>query len=867
MNRLKEIARRLLYLGRRNNLDLVLDDEVQFHIESRADELQQSGIARDRALAQARREFGPQARMREESRGAWQIRWLEDLASDLRYALRAFGRSPGFALAAIFSLALGIGANTTIFSLTMEFLFSVPSARQPERLASIQFAGNSHSQMPIYRFVRDTHTFDGLAGSFEEHQVNWRHGEDTLQLGVYWVTDNYFEVVGVPVAMGRGIQPGDRNVVVLNYNFWQSSLAGDPDVVGRTMILDGQPYTVIGVLPRDHRTLLGFGFAPALYVPVIDDKAFVAFVARLPEGMNRQAAFTKLKVIGRELDRVFPDRDIHWTQDIDVAAVAGLDRLRSLNMIPFTAFFGVLMVVVGLVLMIACANVASLLLARASSRRQELGIRLAIGAGRGRLVRQLLAESLLLAVLGTLSGLMLNFWLTSLISRIQLPLPMPFRLHIAPDWRLLAYSAAVAILSALFCGLLPALKATRSDLNAALKRQEFKGGRRLWSMRNALVTAQLAISSLLLAAGLLFVQNLSRSTSMNPGFDVDHTMWAHMRLVPAKYATDEKTQTLVNRALDSLRTLPGVEAASIAHEVPLNGQQTNGTGILIDGRQPLHIVQYKSNNVGPDYFRVMAIPILDGRGFSNVDRAGSPAVAILNETFARLLFDKASPVGHTLQYPHGETVSIVGVAKNSKYFTLGEENSLAMYTPFAQGPESENLNFMIRASEFPPGLVKAINGTLGNLDPSAAIETKPMRDALVLALLPSRAGAAILGSVGVLGLLLAAIGLYGVLAYTISRRIREIGLRMALGASPRSILWMVFRDSFLLVGLGMGIGLGIAVVATQPLAMFLVPGLSPTDPSTFLSVIVLLGTVAVAATIGPALRALRVDPMVALRYE
>jgi predicted permease len=524
------------------------------------------------------------------------------------------------------------------------------------------------------------------------------------------------------------------------------------------------------------------------------------------------------------------------------------------------------MVVVGLVLLIACANVASLLLARASSRRQELGIRLAIGAGRGRLVRQLLAESLLLAVLGTLSGLLLNFWLTSLISRVQLPLPMPFQLHIAPDWRLLAYSAAVAMASALFCGLFPALKATRADLNAALKRQELQSSRRLWNMRNALVAGQLAISTLLLAAGLLFLQNLSRSTSMNPGFDVDHTVWARMRLVPATYPNNEKTQALVNTALDALRALPGVEAASIAHVVPLNDQQTNGTDVRIAGGELVH-VEYKSNNVGPDYFRVMAIPILDGRGFNSGDRAGSPAVVILNENFARLLFDKTSPVGHTLKFSWGETASIVGVAKNSKYFTLGEENAIAMYSPFAQGPGTESLNFMIRAPDFSPGLVKVINQTLGGLDQSAAIEIKPMRDALVLALLPSRAGAAILGSMGGLGLLLASIGLYGVLAFTISRRIREIGLRMALGASPRTVLWMVFRDSFLLVTVGITIGLGIAMVATQPLAMFLVPGLSPTDPLTFLAVIALLGAVAVAATIGPALRALHVDPMIALRYE
>ncbi|HLK23000.1 MAG TPA: ABC transporter permease [Bryobacteraceae bacterium] len=866
MHSLKEFFRRLLYLGRRENLDSMLDQEVEFHIESRAEELQQQGLSRAQAMIQARREFGPQARMREESRGAWEIRWLEELLSDLRYAFRALRKSPGFALAAILSLALGIGANTTIFSLTMEFLFSVPSAGQPERLISIRLAGNSHSQMKIYRFVRDAHIFAGLAGSFEEHSVNWRNGEETAQLPVYWVTDNYFEVLGIPVAIGRPIQAGERNVAVVSFNFWQTRLSADPGAIGRTMILDGEPHTIVGILPRDHRTLLGFGFAPSLYVPVRNENAYVAFVARLPEGMTRQAAFGPLKRVAQDLDRVFPERDFRYQDDLQIDAVAGMERLKSLNMIPFTAFFAVLMVVVGLVLMIACANVASLLLARASSRRQELGIRLAIGAGRGRLVRQLLSESLLLAVLGTLSGLLLNFWLTSLISRIQLPLPLPFQLHIAPDWRLIAYSAALAFASALFCGLFPALKATRADLNSALKREDFQDNQRRWNMRNALVVAQLATSTLLLAAGLLFLQNLSRSTSMNPGFDVDHTLVATARLVPANYPTPEKTQAFVTSALDSLRAIPGVQAASIAHVVPLNGQQTNGIGIKIDGVRAVH-VQYKNNNVGPDYFRVMGIPILAGREFSPSDRASAPHVAILNENFARQLFGNASPIGHRLDFPYGESLTIVGVARNSKYFTLGEVNAVALYVPFAQAPAGENLSFLIRAAEFPPGLVKDVTKTLGELDQTAAVDTKPMRDALVLALLPSRAGAAIFGSMGVLGLLLASVGLYGVLAYTISRRIREIGLRMALGAEPRAVLRMVFRDSFLLVASGLAIGLGIAIVVTRPLSMFLVPGLSPTDPVTYFSVIALLATVAIAATVGPALRALRVDPMVALRYE
>ena len=865
MNRLKEILRRLVYLGRRQNLDLDLDQEVHFHIEARADELEQTGLSRDQAMAQARREFGPEARMREDSRGAWQIRWLEDLISDLRYAFRALRRSPGFALAAIVSLALGIGANTTIFSLTMEFLFSEPSSRQPERLVSIRLGGNSHSPMPVYRFVRDAHIFDGLAGSYEEAEVNWRNGNDTYRLSVYRVTDNFFDVVGIPVAIGRPMQSGERNVAVLDYSFWQNQLSGDSSILGRPLILDGEPHTVVGVLPRDHRTILGFGFAPAIYLPVTDPKSIVALVARLPEGLPRQAAFARLKATCQELDRVLPERDFRRADSIEMDAVAGVERLKSMNMIPFTAFFGLLMVMVGLVLIIACANVASLLLARASSRRQELGIRLAIGAGRGRLVRQLLAESLVLATLGTLAGLALNLWLTGVMNRIQLPLPIRLQLHIAPDWRLLLYAAAIALASTLFCGLLPALKATRADVNSALKLKDAAAGGRRWNMRSALVIGQLTVSILLLSAGFLFLRNLIAATSMNPGFDVDRTLWSAMRLVPEKYPDQRKTQALVTSALDALRALPGVEAAAIARVVPLNNQETNGSEIRTDLGKEVHVM-YKNNNVGPDYFRAMAIPMVSGREFLPTDRAGAPPVAIINENFARYAFGDTSPVGHNIRFPTGEPVTIVGVAKNSKYFTLGEVNTLALYSAYAQQPAPDSLHFLVRAAS-PAALVKPVTRILGDLDRSAAIETKPMRNALVLALLPSRAGAAILGSVGLLGLMLASIGLYGVLAYTISRRIREIGLRVALGAAPRTVLWMVFRDSFVLVAVGMTIGITIAAVVTKPLVMFLVPGLSPADPLAFLSAIALLGAVAVAATIGPALRAVRVDPLVALRYE
>ncbi len=855
--------RKLTYLFRRKQFNDDLDAEIRFHLEMAAEE---------RGEHQARREFGPLVRTREDTRSAWQVRWLVDLGSDLRYALRAMRRNPGFAAAAIFSLALGIGANTTIFSLTMEFLFSQPSCRNPETLRSMQIGGNSAAEVRDYRFLRDAHIFTDVAGSFEEVESNWRKGEDTYRLSVMTVTDNFFNMVGVPVAFGRGIQPGERSTVVLSDGFWRRRLNGDPAVLGKVLIIDGRHYTVVGVLPHEYRTLLGFGFAPELYYPVLRDDELVSLVARLPEGMTRAVAMARLKAACKELDKVHRRSDTgSWANDLRMVPVAGLERLDELGLGPIKEFFGMLMIVVGLVLLIACGNVSSLLLARASSRRQELAIRLAIGAARGRLVRQLLAESLLLAMLGTAAGFLLNLWLTGVMNRVQLPIPVPMQLLIAPDWRLLAYSSVVAVVSALVAGWMPALKATRTGVGDALKMQQGQVGNRHWTLRNVLVVGQLAVSVVLLTTGFLFLRNMMRAVTMNPGFDTQHTIWAYMRLVPEKYfpqkdAGPEKTMALVNQALRELRALPGVEAASIARAVPLNDHVTMGTEIRTDLDDHPIPVDFTYNFVAPDYFKTMGIPMVAGREFLPSDGRNAPEVVVLNENLAHRLFGNRNPVGHTIRWDG--VITVAGVAENSKYFSLGEEKPMALYTSYLRkGGTIVNLHFLVRAAGRPDGIVREIRTVLGRLDSSAAIEVKPMRDSLGFAFLPSRVGAALLGSMGLLGLALASIGLYGVLAYSVARRTREIGLRVALGADRAAVLRMVARESFALLGIGLVIGLGISVFATKPLAMFLVPDLSTSDPTTFLTVIAVLGAVALVATLGPAVRALRVDPMVALRYE
>jgi len=851
-NRLTAVWRRLTHFGRASTFERELDEEIAIHIEMRADELEQDGMARVDALARARREFGSSLRVKEETRAAWQFRWLEETLSDLSYAARALRRNPGFAAAAIVSLALGIGANTTIFSLTMEFLFSDPSARNPGTLAAMRIGGNSHAYMRHYRFLRDAHIFPGLAGSNEEAESNWRSGDETYRLHAMRVTDNFFGVVGVPLAMGRPIEPGDRDVVVLSDRFWKTRLGGETGVIGRALTIDGRRYTVSGVLPPDHRTVLGFGFSPDVYLPASRENDRVALIARLPDGMSLPAAYARLIAACQELS--YPAQTVRLMVRHPVEQAGSEPGSGNLLLTQRLA---------------QDPGLSNLLLARASARRQELAIRLALGAGRRRIVRQLMAESLLLALLGTGAGLLLNLWMARILNQVQLPLPIPVHLLIRPDWRLLLYSAVIAMASALVAGLLPALKATRDGVTAVLKRTERQVEGR-WSLRGGLIVMQLAVSVVLLTMGVLFVRNMTRSMTMSPGFDADGAVWASVRLVPEKYPTEEQVRSVTSAALSELRALPGVEAASVARVVPLNGNSVRGDQVLPDASVDPVRVRFHNNEVGPDYFRTMGIPILAGREFLESDRKGAPEVAILNENLARRLFGDRSPVGRTFRYP-GPTLSgpitVVGVAANSKYFTLGEESPRAMYSPYSQGAAGNLAPQLLVRSSQPEGLVRAIARTLGALDPSAAIEVKPMRNALGFALLPSRIGAALLGSAALVGLALASIGLYGVLAYSVTRRTPEIGLRMALGADGKAVLSMVLRESGRLVGLGVAIGLGVAVFAVRPLAMFLVSELSPTDPLTFLGVIGVLSAVAVAATLAPALRAIRVDPMTALRSE
>lgn len=849
-----EFRRKFAFLRRRKEFDAALTEEMQFHMAERADELERTGLARGEALRRARLEFGPAARVAEEVRDEWQFRWLTDFVSDLRYATRALRRDPVFLAAAVASLALGIGVNTAIFSLTAEILLSEPSARDAGSIVYARLAGNSHIGMAQYRFLADAKAFPGVAGLREDGDINWRTGDETQRLFAMRVTDNLFQMAGIPLLQGRGLQPGDEDSVVISHRMWQAKLAADPAAVGRTLTLDGRPHLIVGILPEDHRTLFGLGLYPDLYAPVRGAQTRVQLYLRLPEGMERATAMERLRLLGAELDRAMPERDFKYAEFIRLSAVTGVSRItegRSLSL-----FFGMLLAVVTLLLGIACLNVSGLLLARASARTQELAIRASLGAGRGRLLRQLMTESLLLAILGTGGGLLLNIVFTRGLSGIDLQLPVPIIVRIQPDWRLLAYASILAVGCALFVGLLPA----RNSLRAV--KQEV-GGR--LTLRRGLVVAQVAASIVVLTASGLFARNLLRSIDADPGFDLEKTLYVSVRLVPESYPDAASREAFIDRAMSQIQGVPGVESAAMTGMIPFNDDSTHGGTASTDINPEPKTIRRHFNRVGPGYFRTLGVAVVAGRELSK----GGVDETVINESFARAAFGDVPAVGHTVRF--GERVrTVVGVVRDSKYAWMSDHKRPATFERYEMetgGSRASIANFMVRAAVDPETLVRPLRLAAVNLDPSAAVEVKPMRRAMGMALLPSRVGAGLLGIMGVLGLLLTTIGVYGLVSYSVARRVREIGLRVALGAAPGRILRLVFREGAWLIGVGLAMGLAVSFFVTRPLAQFLVEGLTPSDPLTYVAVAALMLAAGWLACLMPALRALRIEPMEALRYE
>ena len=834
------------------------------------------------ARAAALRAFGSTALIEEQCRDARRVSFVENVVRDLRYTLRSLSRQPLLVLAATTSIAVAVAANSTIFRLASELLLVPPTAHRPERLVYIRMGNGSDVSYRQWSDLRESGALGGLAGYHIETEVNWRGPDQSISLVPLAVTANFFDVLGVPIAVGRGFTEAEARaerqptVAVISYTFWQKRLAADPAVLGRPVVFNGRPYSVIGVLPPGLRSVVGYGVAPEVYLPLSRElmpdlnephSAAAQLIGRLRDGQTVSEGRAALAAAAQRLaPRYGRER---WTVD-RFAPAGGFGQLSDFA--AMRAFFAVLFVAVGLVLAIACANVAGLLLARGTVRRREIAVRVALGASRARLVQQLLTEGLWLALFGTVSGLLLSFILVDVLSRTSLPLPVPIEFHWRFDVRLLIYSVGLLAVTAVLCALAPALQATRPSLVPALKQEEPRYAHRRWTLRNLLVVGQVAVALVLLVSALLFLRNLARAHDVDPGFDTARTLVAQVSVVEGRYTPDGRASFL-DAAVTRLRALPGIEAATYSSAVPLTirSGMTTGAPLRIAERGEEFHARYEVNLVGPQYFETMGIRVLTGREFRNTDRRGTPAVAIINEEFAARHFGGRDPLGRHLLLPGAGTsysVEIIGVVSNSKHRTIGEAQQAAVYECFLQRiSRGRVVHILVRTKERPEPFVRGVQRILEQMDPTAAVEVRPMRSVLAFAFLPSRLGAALLGTLGALGLALAMVGLYAVVAYAVSRRTAEIGIRIALGASRSAVLRLVLSDVALLAGIGIAIGLVIAALVTRPLTMFLVSGLSASDPVAFAATAAVLALVSVAAAWTPARRAMRIDPVSALRAE
>jgi len=797
------------------------------------------------------------------------------LIQDLIYAARSLRKAPGLVAVVVLTLALGIGVNTTVFNLLNLMLLAPPTALEPDRLVRIEPGNGNQISYLNFRDMAGSPAFAGMALTTGA-SLNWRNGDAVEPVPAMALSANYFQLLGVHTWLGRTFTLDDAapDVVVLSYEFWRRRFASDRGILGRTVNLNGRPFTVTGVMARGYRAAMG-ALIPQMFVPVspavsdgMEDRRSGTFsvVARLAPGMGREQAQAAFTSMAQALEKAYPNENRSFGRPAFVVPLSGLGSLQSRNSQPqFWIGLAAPFVVMGLLLAIACANVAGVMLARGAMRQREIAIRLALGASRRRVVRMLVADSLLLSLAGAAGGLVLTAWATPLLSRIQLPNTPPLpAVTLEMDARLGLYTLAVALGTCLFCGLIPARRSTRPQILPWLKKTALEGagggGR-----RRVLVAGQVAVSTLLLVVCLLFLRSLWYIGTIHPGFDIDRGITAKVAPERGNFTT-EQAYAAAEELVRRVKSLPGVEGASFASLIPLGGDSVGGETELKDRpdyRGPM--IQY--SNVGPEYFRTMGIRVARGREFQEADRKGAPAVAVVNETFARLAFPEGGALGKLVRAQTGRPEpwrEIVGIVADNKYAFYAEGPTPQMFSPFLQ--TGGRVFLQVRTAGAPAGSSGAVRRAIAEMDHSLVADVRTTRDAASLEFALRRLSTALLAAMGALGLLLAMIGLYGVLAWEVSRRTAEIGIRMALGASEGRVRLLVLRKTLLLVGAGIGAGIGIAMVATLPLRSFLA-GVSTADPLTMGGVAGLLAVVSVAASWFPVRRATRIDPIVALRYE
>lgn len=823
---------------------------------------------------------------------------MSGLLQDLRYALRMLAKSPGFTFVAVLTLALGIGVNTTVFSVINGLLLRPMPVPHPEQITvlGLQQEGNNDFQPFSYLDYLDIRSQANTFGDILAYRISLvgltinGKGEHCI---VSRVTGNYFTVAGIQPALGRlilpseGQTPGADAILVLGYNYWQKRFGGDKNVIGKQVDMDGHPVTIVGVTPKGFYGMHAF-FNMDGYIPLSAeagvggnespqdtwthrDNRSLSLKGRLKPGVDLKQAAASLQVVAQRLGQEHPETDKGLRLSVFPEKLARPEPDPDNSLPTVSLAFTVLAV---LVLLVACFNIANMLLVRATGRQREMAIRTAIGAGWGRLVRQSLTESLFLAVLGGVAGLFLGWWASGFLSAVPLGTTLPIEFNFQPDIRVFSFAALIVFLTAILVGVIPAVPLAKTDVNHVLRegsRGSSEGKHRNF-MRSSLAAAQLAGSLLLLIVAGLFVRSLGKAEKLYLGFDSDHVVDALLDISEIGYK-DAQGKEFYRAAEERLRALPGVVSVTQAFSVPM-GVYSSSDPVVADAH-PLEAGQVpplvSCNYVWPNYFETLRVPLRRGRTFTDADNEQAPNVAIINETMAKKFWPGQDALGQTFKTKDDQhkwaEYQVIGIVQDGKYGDVVEDPKPYMYRSLGQTYVPLR-NFQLRTSVPPQNLERQIASTIQELAPGVAVAAKTMEEDLqgVNGYLFFRLGAQVSGTMGLLALALAVVGLYSVVSYAAAQRTHEIGIRMALGADSRDVLKMVVSRSLLMIIVGIAIGTVVSFIGARALSSFLV-GISPTDPLTFAAVLALLLAVALLACLIPAFRATRVDPNVALRYE
>jgi putative ABC transport system permease protein len=820
---------------------------------------------------------------------------------DLKFGARLLAKTPAFTAVAALSLALGIGANTTIFTLVNAVLLNPLPVEDPSQLVSVWTtdernqaaqAGFGFLQTSPMNFkdLRDKNeVFSGLSAHVGiPLNITGGTGQPEQVFGEM-VTGNYFSVLGARPLAGRGFladedqTPGAKLVAVLGYGEWQKRYGGDPSIVGRTINLNGNAFTVVGIMPKGFKGTNAIG-APALWVPYMTYQQTTTgffrelseptsrrglvfnMTGRLKPGVSVQQAEANLKTIARQLEQEYPNENQGRSVTLIPLAQATINPGFRDNIVKAG---GLLMTIVGLVLLIACANVANLLLARAAARQKEIAVRLSLGAGRGRLIMQLLTEGTLLAFIGGAAGLLLAYWAQGLLWSFRPPFLAADSIDLQPDMRVLLFTLVVSVATGIIFGLAPAIQASRPDLVVELKEKTSApaGTTRLFSLRNLLVSAQVALSLVALIGAGLFLRSLQNAQQISPGFDAPHLSVLSFDLGAQGY-TEERGRQFQQRVLERVAVVPGVQSATVASTVPLFAGGFART-VFLEGqdatdRRAGRLVQISV--VGSQYLETLGIPLLRGRTLSERDQPNTPMAVVINEAMAKRFWPDQEAIGKRFKFFGQDFFNeVVGIARNSKYNFIGEDETPFIYQATTQVYQPQ-LSLFVKAAQ-PPAVLGTVRGEVQQLDrnlPLTGVFT--LNEIFDQALWAPRMAAWLLAIFAGLSLVLSVIGIYGVMAYAVSQRTRELGIRMALGASRGDVLRLVVMQGLRLTAMGVIFGLAVSFAITR-LVVSLLYSVSPTDLVTFTVVPVLLAGAALLASYLPALRATRIDPMVALRYE